>query len=168
MNNSETKNETLKVYGEVTDATNRLVEELWSENENNDVEVKKAVDGLIDNMAMKNKSFKDAVDELSKDSEFEKFTIAFFGQTNAGKSTIIEALRILFGEEGRQCKIAKNIEEKEQLEKAYDARCADVLRRIEALKKNYRGKSVWMRIAWPLAMFIVGFVAGAICMWRCM
>jgi len=168
MNNSETKNETLKVYGEVTDATNRLVEELRSENENNDVEVKKAVDGLIDNMAMKNKSFKDAVDELSKDSEFEKFTIAFFGQTNAGKSTIIEALRILFGEEGRQCKIAKNIEEKEQLEKAYDARCADVLRRIEALKKNYRGKSVWMRIAWPLAMFIVGFVAGAICMWRCM
>lgn len=35
-------------------------------------------------------------------AEFDTFTIAFYGETNAGKSTIIEALRIYFGEESKQ------------------------------------------------------------------
>ncbi|MBS0211571.1 MAG: hypothetical protein JSR26_00135 [Proteobacteria bacterium] len=36
--------------------------------------------------------------ELEKDVEWDAFTIAFYGETNAGKSTIIETLRILMGE----------------------------------------------------------------------
>lgn len=35
-------------------------------------------------------------------AEFDTYTIAFYGETNAGKSTIIEALRIYFGEESKQ------------------------------------------------------------------
>ncbi len=35
-------------------------------------------------------------------AEFDTFTIAFYGETNAGKSTIIEALRIYFGEGSKQ------------------------------------------------------------------
>lgn len=38
------------------------------------------------------------VDELRELSEWETFTIAFYGETNAGKSTLIEALRILLGD----------------------------------------------------------------------
>ena len=37
--------------------------------------------------------------ELKNNQEWNDFTIAFYGETNAGKSTIIEALRIYFQEE---------------------------------------------------------------------
>ena len=40
-----------------------------------------------------------AIEELKKSQEWDKFTVAFYGETNAGKSTIIEALRIYFQEE---------------------------------------------------------------------
>ena len=165
---NELKKDVLKVYDEVKSATKELVEELQSENEENDEEIKKSVDEIIKDIAMKNKAFEDALAELSKDSEFEKFTIAFFGQTNAGKSTIIEALRILFGEEGRQRKIAENMEEKEHLGKKYDERCKDVLRRLEAMKQVYKPRSLWSKVVWPLLALIIGLIVGATCMWRFM
>ncbi len=40
----------------------------------------------------------DDVRELRELSEWETFTIAFYGETNAGKSTLIETLRILLGD----------------------------------------------------------------------
>ena len=40
-------------------------------------------------------------------AEFDTYTIAFYGETNAGKSTIIEALRIYFGESSKQNERAK-------------------------------------------------------------
>jgi len=39
---------------------------------------------------------------LQKNTRWEVFEIAFYGETNAGKSTIIEMLRIMLGEEGRR------------------------------------------------------------------
>lgn len=39
-----------------------------------------------------------AIDDLRKNSDWETFTLAFYGETNAGKSTLIECLRILFKE----------------------------------------------------------------------
>ncbi len=36
--------------------------------------------------------------ELGENAEWEKFTIAFYGETNAGKSTLIETLRIMLNE----------------------------------------------------------------------
>ncbi|MHA3056601.1 GTPase [Acinetobacter sp. ANC 5584] len=38
------------------------------------------------------------IDELKRNAEWDHFTIAFFGETNAGKSTLIEVLRLLFAE----------------------------------------------------------------------
>ena len=38
------------------------------------------------------------LDKLKANSEWDTFTIAFYGETNAGKSTIIETLRILLAE----------------------------------------------------------------------
>ncbi|MGI2096987.1 hypothetical protein [Shewanella glacialipiscicola] len=40
--------------------------------------------------------------ELEKHAEWNTFTIALYGETNAGKSTIIETLRILLGEETKK------------------------------------------------------------------
>lgn len=39
---------------------------------------------------------------LQKNTKWEVFEIAFYGETNAGKSTIIEMLRIMLDEEGRR------------------------------------------------------------------
>ncbi|AKJ35794.1 DNA repair ATPase RecN [Aeromonas hydrophila] len=52
--------------------------------------------------------FDGEISYLEEHAEWDKFTIAFFGETNAGKSTIIESLRILFEEKKRQALIKKN------------------------------------------------------------
>jgi hypothetical protein len=49
-----------------------------------------------------NNEFKNEIAKLESSSEWDKFCIAFFGETNAGKSTIIETLRIIYDEETRR------------------------------------------------------------------
>ena len=39
-----------------------------------------------------------AIETLKRTQEWDIFTIAFYGETNAGKSTIIESLRLYFKE----------------------------------------------------------------------
>ena len=46
---------------------------------------------------MRDRTNKD-IRELRELSEWDTFTIAFYGETNAGKSTLIETLRILLGD----------------------------------------------------------------------
>lgn len=41
------------------------------------------------------------IDSLRRNAEWDTFTIAFYGETNAGKSTVIETLRILLKEESK-------------------------------------------------------------------
>ncbi len=52
-----------------------------------------------------NDEFKDEIDKLERSSEWDRFCMAFFGETNAGKSTIIDALRIVYDEETRRAEI---------------------------------------------------------------
>ena len=59
-----------------------------------------------------NDDFKSEIEKLKESSEWDKFCMAFFGETNAGKSTIIEALRIVYDEELRREEID---EQKKQL-----------------------------------------------------
>lgn len=49
--------------------------------------------------------------------EFKTFTIAFYGETNAGKSTIIESLRLYFNEATKQEQRAKFKQNYQMLEK---------------------------------------------------
>ncbi len=62
-----------------------------------------------------NGRFDDDMGHLDRHAEWEKFTIAFFGETNAGKSTIIESLRILFNEKGRRQSIDANAAASDEL-----------------------------------------------------
>lgn len=49
------------------------------------------------------KSKSDALlNELDSHAEWDALTVAFYGETNAGKSTIIETLRILLGEKTKR------------------------------------------------------------------
>ncbi|GAA9347981.1 hypothetical protein TH0599_08120 [Helicobacter pylori] len=46
---------------------------------------------------LESESLKD-LESLKNNEEWEKFTIAFYGETGAGKSTLIECLRLFFKE----------------------------------------------------------------------
>ena len=52
-----------------------------------------------------------SIKQLEQNSEWSNFTIAFYGETNAGKSTIIESLRLLLGEEGKKWEHQKHEQE---------------------------------------------------------
>lgn len=54
-------------------------------------EIKKRLDSIVNELEKK-------IKELKNNSEWDRFTVAFYGETNAGKSTLIETLRILLNE----------------------------------------------------------------------
>lgn len=60
------------------------------------------------------------LESLKNNEEWENFTIAFYGETNAGKSTLIECLRLFFKEPGK-------MDQQERFKRLY------------ANMKNYRG-----------------------------
>ncbi|GHS50787.1 hypothetical protein JP0128_07200 [Helicobacter pylori] len=60
------------------------------------------------------------LESLKNNGEWEKFTIAFYGETGAGKSTLIECLRLFFKEPGK-------MDQQERFKRLY------------ANMKNYRG-----------------------------
>ena len=53
---------------------------------------------------------KKRIEEVRNGAIWDNLVIAFFGETNAGKSTIIETFRILFGEEERERNLQENPE----------------------------------------------------------
>ncbi|MDO6406512.1 hypothetical protein [Pantoea phytobeneficialis] len=55
-----------------------------------------------ENLNAINTTITDAINELRRNAEHKTFTIAFYGETNAGKSTLIETLRILLQERSKQ------------------------------------------------------------------
>ncbi len=72
-------------------------------------EGKEKLSGIVAQLASIKSHFDSELGLLQENAEWENFVIAFFGETNAGKSTIIESLRILFNEESRQNLINSNI-----------------------------------------------------------
>lgn len=89
------------------------------------------------------------ISTLDKNAEWEKFTIAFYGETNAGKSTIIETIRILLKESTKiddrekfqalrkQYGITEeNITALQQAVAQNDALVKDIERELEATQKK--------------------------------
>lgn len=72
-------------------------------------EGKEKLNGIVAQLTSIKSHFDSELGLLQENAEWENFVIAFFGETNAGKSTIIESLRILFNEESRQNLINSNI-----------------------------------------------------------
>ena len=70
-------------------------------------EGKKKLGNMVNRLKNIQSKFDGELNMLDKNAEWDRFTMAFFGETNAGKSTIIDSLRILFKEESRQ-QILKN------------------------------------------------------------
>jgi len=75
--------------------------------------------------------------QLKTQAEWDTFTLAFFGETNAGKSTIIESLRILFKEESRQALLQQHADDLEQFSLALTSHLQHVREGLHALYSEY-------------------------------
>ncbi|MEX8501151.1 hypothetical protein [Leptothrix ochracea] len=95
---------------------------------------RKEVVGMVDKLQSIQNRFDSELDLLAQNAEWDKFTIAFFGETNAGKSTIIDSLRILFNEESRKRMLVENSNDLKKYEDAL-AKSIDNIR--EAIKSVY-------------------------------
>lgn len=82
--------------------------------------------------------FDDELALLEENAEWDKFTMAFFGETNAGKSTIIESLRILFQEETRQELLQKNTQDLAKFEEELLSHVNHVRQSLNKVYGEYR------------------------------
>ena len=81
-----------------------------------------------------NDDFKKEIDALEQSSEWDKFCIAFFGETNAGKSTLIDTLRICYDEQSRIESILSNKKECNDLLERNSAEIGKVTKALEDLR----------------------------------
>ena len=65
---------------------------------NSNLDLEKAIASSKELLEMFRENTKQHIRELRELAEWDTFTIAFYGETNAGKSTLIETLRILLGD----------------------------------------------------------------------
>ena len=101
----------------------------------NDKEINESINEIKEKLLENDKKFKNSLDLLEKNSEWVKFIVGFFGETNAGKSSIIEALRIIHNEKKRRENISKNIDEYIKSLKEYDSEFDKVLNDLEEFIK---------------------------------
>lgn len=101
-----------KIYDYVLENVDNLKMELSAlesseEDENLDSEKEEALNILEQ---FKNQILVPSINDLKQNQEWDTYTIAFYGETNAGKSTIIETMRIYFGEETKSEMQSKFVE----------------------------------------------------------
>lgn len=110
-----------------------------------------------------NAEFKQEIDKLEASSEWNKLCIAFFGETNAGKSTIIEALRIIYDEEKRR--LEKKSQEKEYVLALgeHSERYKDLLNTLQEINSfvvSTQEPSKCIRVLKNLGLIVLGTVIG--------
>lgn len=125
--------------------------ELAGQEENTELsEIRKTLDAL-------NLEFKDEIEKLKNSSEWDKFCIAFFGETNAGKSTIIESLRIIYDEETRRAEAMKQKNGYHQLMSKHCEDYRNLIFSLESvnisLKNKYGKNNNWI-------FYIISGIAG--------
>ncbi|MCO7568114.1 hypothetical protein NJI34_42920 [Pseudomonas sp. S 311-6] len=81
--------------------------------------------------------FDGEISYLEKHAEWDNFTIAFFGETNAGKSTIIESLRILFEEKKRQALIQRNQATASDIQAVFSSKSDELIEELSTRYVNF-------------------------------
>ncbi|HHE2505645.1 TPA: hypothetical protein ACO6VT_004436 [Escherichia coli] len=104
MNTSEDFNRLYADVGRNIEQTLADIAELHVENE----DAKKQLNAMTAQLQILQNTFNQKLSYLQEHAEWDKFTLAFFGETNAGKSTIIESLRIVFDETSRRQLLQNN------------------------------------------------------------
>lgn len=93
----------MKVHpSQIYDIISKRISHIISNIEQNtEDQLKTVASDSLENLRKINEKIQNEYHDLKKSSEWNRFTIAFYGETNAGKSTLIEALRLLWREESK-------------------------------------------------------------------
>ena len=126
----------------------------------------KELASIINTLKKLNDDFKSEIEKLEKSSEWDKFCIAFFGETNAGKSTIIEALRIVYNEELRRQTINEQkmliCKELQNEENQYNKLINSLTKLNESIQKKPNVKMIVAGIGFIILGIIIGLVVAYI------
>ena len=126
------------IYDSLDNSVSKIIKNLESKSNDKDFEiVKLQVLNII--KVFREEKLNKAIDELKENQEWDKFTVAFYGETNAGKSTIIESLRIYFKEKEKfeqQIRFKTILEEYEQNEKELEKKIYDNKNEISDFEKK--------------------------------
>jgi len=107
-------------------------------------EANQHLERLVNQLQEMRNQFESEIDFLEGNSEWEKLTVAFFGETNAGKSTILEALRIIFKEKKRQETIDLNTRQLEDIEEAFSRESNALLERLRTEYLQYSKDTIFI------------------------
>lgn len=135
VHTAQTKEHFNRLYQQVSASVAAAKAEVAALNVNHE-EGQREIGGMVEKLQAIQQRFDSELDLLAQHAEWDKFTIAFFGETNAGKSTIIESLRILFSEESRQEILKANAHDLVKYEEALAQRVEQVR---QALQAAYEG-----------------------------
>lgn len=130
MFGNEIINKNINIYEKIQSSVENAmcsVQESLDDGENQDI---------IDNLDRLNDEIQKEYNYLKEVSEWKKFTIALYGVTNAGKSTLIEALRLYLKEETKlnsQKEFSRFKEEKSITKNSFEEEC-NIKREIEEIK----------------------------------
>ena len=106
------------IYENVINEVDNLLTKLESMKEDDDT--KQYKNDAINKLTVLQNSLKDSLYSLQSNSDWNTFTIAFYGETNAGKSTLIEALRILLDEPSKVVERNQFFETKAHIDSLYN------------------------------------------------
>lgn len=136
MNTPETLS---RLYVNVSDSISSAMADILSLNvEHKDG--KREIGNITDKLRDIQTRFDSELHQLETQAEWDTFTLAFFGETNAGKSTIIESLRILFKEESRQALLQECADDLEQFTQVLTVHLECVRKGLHALYSEYTGE----------------------------
>lgn len=128
-----------RLYTDISDNIGSALTDILALNVEH-VDGKREIGNITDKLRDIQKRFDSELRQLKTHAEWDTFTLAFFGETNAGKSTIIESLRILFKEESRQALLQQNANDLEQFAQALAVHLDRVREGLYALHKEYTGE----------------------------
>lgn len=151
MNLSEDKFEPTEIYNFILTKVEELKDYIFKmelsdkEVQEKQEEIKEALDSIVYKLNSN-------INELKDNSEWDRFTIAFYGETNAGKSTLIETLRILLNEKEKlkdrekYQKIDENINSLKNEREVYDNKIKESVQKYEqaldSIMKNLKNSEI--------------------------
>ncbi len=128
-----------RLYADVSDSIGSAMADILALNVEHK-EGKREIGNITDKLREIQTRFDSELHQLKTHAEWDTFTLAFFGETNAGKSTIIESLRILFKEESREALLQQHADDLEQLTQALTVHLERVREGLHALYSQYTGE----------------------------
>ncbi|WP_223537622.1 DUF726 domain-containing protein [Pseudomonas sp. GL-B-16] len=137
-----------EVYQRINDELALIIGEL--SNPSDDEALNQAREEALRRLTEHRAALLERLAELEQNAEWNTFTIAFYGETGAGKSTLIETLRILLQEPGKQasqkafCKLRdqyglseENLQRLQQSIEQAEARLGELTQQLSATVQQY-------------------------------